>query len=218
MIKLVVFDLDGTLVNSVYDLADAVNNVLKRNGYKTHQLEKFYHFVGNGTKLLVKRALPENTSDELVEKLHNEFLDEYSKHCLDKTIPYDGIENMLYELSKRNIKLAVASNKTDEFTKEIVSKLFSKYNFFDASGFVEGVPKKPSPEIVLNILNKANVSNDEVLYVGDSDVDVQTGHNAKLLVCGCEWGFRGRKELLNAGCDYLLEKPSDLLDIILNFE
>ncbi len=218
MIKLVVFDLDGTLVNSVYDLADAVNNVLKRNGFETHKLEEFYHFVGNGTKLLVKRAMPQNASDKLVEKIHNEFLDEYSKHCLDKTVLYDGIESLVDELSKRNIKFAVASNKTDEFTKKIVKKLFPNHSFFEISGFVEGVPKKPSPEIVLNILNKANVSNDEVLYIGDSDVDVQTGHNAKLLVCGCEWGFRGKEELLKSGCDYLLEKPGDLLDIILNFE
>lgn len=214
MIKLVIFDLDGTLVNSVYDLADAVNNVLKRNGFKTHPLEKFYHFVGNGTKLLVKRALPENTSDDVVEKLHNEFLAEYSEHCLDKTIPYDGIVDLLFSLADKNIKFAVASNKTDKFTKEIVSKLFSDHDFFQSVGFIEGVPKKPSPEIVLNILKKADVSNDEALYVGDSDVDVLTGHNAKLLVCGCEWGFRGKQELLNAGCDYLLSKPEDLLKYI----
>lgn len=214
MIKLVIFDLDGTLINSIYDLGDAVNNVLSRNGYKTHGLEKFYYFVGNGTTKLVERAVPQGTSEDEIDKLHKQFLTEYDEHCLDKTDCYDGVKEMLSQLEQRGVLYAVASNKTDAFTKKIVKKLMGDKNFFDVVGALEGVPKKPSPEIVFNIMNKAKLSPQEVIYVGDSDVDVVTGHNAGLEVCGCEWGFRGKEELLNAGCDYLLSKPDDLIEII----
>lgn len=216
MIKLVVFDLDGTLVDSVYDLADAVNTVLENNNYPSHNTEKYYHFVGDGTLKLVERALGDNCKDSSeVERIHNQFLKQYSMHCLDKTIAYDGVKELLDKLEDMKILTAVASNKTDVFTKQIVKELFSGHNFFEAVGKLDGVPKKPSPEIVFNILKKADVKTDEVLYVGDSDVDVLTGHNAGLQVCGCEWGFRGKDELLNAGCDFLLEKPLDLIDVIL---
>lgn len=219
MIKLVVFDLDGTLVNSVYDLADAVNTVLERYGYPIHKTDKYYQFVGNGTVKLVERALPEYARDKAnVERLHSAFLKQYSEHCLDKTIAYNGVAELLDKLSEMGIKTAVASNKTDVFTKLIVKELFCSHSFQDAVGKLDGVPRKPSPEIVHSILKKTDVKADEALYVGDSDVDVMTGHNAGLLVCGCEWGFRGKEELVRAGCDFLLEKPEDLIDVILKLK
>lgn len=215
MVKLVIFDLDGTLVNSVYDLADAVNNVLKRNGYPTHEYEKFYHFVGNGTLKLVERALFGcDVSEGDVLRMHDEFAKEYDVHCLDKTCAYAGISEMLSELSRMQIMTAVASNKTDVFTKKIVKTLFPKHKFFDAVGSIDGVPKKPSPEIVNNIIKNACVTASEALYVGDSNVDVLTGHNAMIPVCGCEWGFRGRKELSEAGSDYLVSSPEKIVDLI----
>lgn len=215
MIKLVVFDLDGTLVDSVSDLADAVNTSLVKYGFEPHSVEKYYGFVGNGTLKLIERALGEKQRDrETVERVHKAFADEYREHCLDKTGPYDGIGELLLKLDDMGIKTAVASNKTDEFTKTIVDKLFCGYDFYEVSGSKDGVPKKPDPQIVLSIMKRGGFSEGETLYVGDSDVDVMTGHNAKLAVCGCEWGFRGAEELKNAGADYLLHKPDELLEII----
>lgn len=214
MIKLVIFDLDGTLVNSVFDLADAVNTVLLKNGYPVHETEKYYRFVGNGTLKLVERALPEKTNEKEIHRIHGEFAKQYSEHCLDKTVPYEGIVQLLEKLSELGIKTAVASNKTDVFTKKIVSETFPSHSFFKAVGSLDGVPKKPSPEIVFSIMDKADALKEETLYVGDSDVDVFTGHNAGVNVCGCCWGFRGEEELLNAGCDFILHKPEDLIEIL----
>ena len=215
MIKLVVFDLDGTLVNSIYDLADSVNSVLSKNGYPTHDTEKYYHFVGNGTVKLIERALGDETDDQKeILRIHEEFLDYYSEHCLDKTIAYNGVYELLRDLADMKVMLSVASNKTDVFTKEIVDKLFSDIQFSEVSGKKDGVPKKPDPQIVFDIMKALNVTADEVLYVGDSDVDVKTGHNAGLPVCGCEWGFRGREELVGAGSDFVVKNPCEIIDSI----
>ncbi|MBE6837250.1 MAG: HAD family hydrolase [Ruminococcus sp.] len=217
MIKLVVFDLDGTLVDSVCDLADSVNFILSKNGYPINDTDKYYKFVGDGTLKLVERALKGKTDDKkVIMRLHDEFLAYYSEHCLDKTRAYDGIYELLKNLNKMNVMISVASNKTDVFTKEIVSKLFEEIAFSDVSGKKEGVPKKPDPQIVFDIMNYSNVKPFETLYVGDSDVDVQTGHNAGLLICGCEWGFRGREELLNAGSDFIVKYPKEIISIINN--
>lgn len=215
MIKLVIFDLDGTLVNSVDDLADSVNNVLTRHNCPVHAVSEYYHFVGDGTVKLIERALPEAMrTEDIIMSVHSEFAAEYEKNCLVKTKPYDSIEEMLSSLEKSGIMTAVASNKTDVFTREIVRALFTNHNFSVVQGKLDGVPKKPDPTIVHMIMDKLGVEKPEVIYVGDSDVDVYTGHNCGLLVCGCLWGFRGKAELSSAGADYLLEKPSDLIDII----
>ena len=121
MVKYIIFDLDGTLVNSIYDLADSVNSVLLQNGYKTHPLESFYYFVGNGTLKLVERALPEDKrTDEEIERVHEQFAEHYSKNYLNKTVPYEGVRNLLDELNNLGVEYAVASNKTDIFTREII--------------------------------------------------------------------------------------------------
>lgn len=217
MIKYIIFDLDGTLVNSVYDLADSVNSVLKRNGYNTHPLERFYYFVGNGTLKLVERALPEDErTDEEIKRIHEQFAEHYSKNYLNKTVPYDGVINLLNELGMRKIKYAVASNKTDIFTREIIAELFPKNNFDVIMGKKDSNPTKPNPKIVYDILEGKDLKPHEVLFVGDSNVDVETGHNANLKAVGCIWGFRGEKELREAGADYLISAPSDLLEIINN--
>lgn len=217
MIKLVIFDLDGTLVDSVNDLADSVNFVLSKNGYPINDVNKYYHYVGSGTLKLVERALNRNTDDKAeISRLHEEFLEYYSKHYLDKTRAYDGIPKLLKLLNQTGIMISVASNKTDIFTKEIVKKLFSDIDFVCVSGKKVGVPRKPDPTIVFEILDSVNVNPCEALYVGDSDIDVQTGHNAGLMVCGCEWGFRGRDELLNSGSDFIVKNPAEISEIINN--
>ena len=217
MIKYIIFDLDGTLVNSIYDLTDSVNYVLKQNGYAEHPLDSYYYFVGNGTLKLIERALPEDkrTANE-IERVHSQFAKRYSQNYLNKTIPYNGINELLDELDKRGIKYSVASNKTDVFTQEIINGLFPN-NLFDVIiGKREENPTKPDPKIIYDILYGKNLTLDEILVVGDSDVDIETGHNACLKAVGCLWGFRDERELKEAGADYIISKPMELFEIIDN--
>lgn len=215
MIKYIIFDLDGTLVNSIYDLADSVNYVLKQNGYAEHPLESYYYFVGNGTLKLIERALPEDkrTANE-IERVHSQFAERYSQNYLNKTIPYKGINELLDELDKRGIKYSVASNKTDVFTQEIINGLFPNNRFDVIIGKREENPTKPDPKIIYDIMDGKNLTLDEILVVGDSGVDIETGHNACLKAVGCLWGFRDEKELKEVGADYIISKPMELFEII----
>ena len=217
MIKYIIFDLDGTLVNSIYDLADSVNYVLKQNGYAEHPLESYYYFVGNGTLKLIERALPEDkrTANE-IERVHSQFAERYSQNYLSKTVPYNGINDLLDELDKRGIKYSVASNKTDVFTREIINGLFPNNRFDVIIGKKEGNPTKPNPKIIYDILEGKNFTSNEILFVGDSSVDIQTGHNANLKAVGCLWGFRDERELKEAGADFIISQPMELLKIIDN--
>ncbi|MDO5125502.1 MAG: HAD family hydrolase [Ruminococcus sp.] len=215
MIKLAVFDLDGTIVNSIYDLADAVNDGLIRMGLPVHDLDEYYRFVGNGTLKLCERALPENNrSDDEVKTLHNIFAENYRQCCLNKTRPYDGITDMLRVLKNLGIKLAVGTNKTDSFAKHIVSTIFGEDMFDAVLGKRDGIPGKPDPQIIFDITALLDVDNSEVIFVGDSDVDVRTAHNAGVRCIGCEWGFRGLSELKNAGADFIALSPDDIISFI----
>lgn len=215
MIKHIIFDLDGTLVNSIYDLGDSVNNVLKRNGYPIHDYEKYYYFVGNGTVKLCERALPvDKRTQKEIEKIHSEFQEEYKLNYKNKTRSYDGIEKMLTSLSDMNIKYSVASNKTDRFSKIIVSELLKDNNFSYVYGKKEGYKTKPDPQLVYDIIENENLKKSEVLFVGDSNVDIKTGHNAGIKSVGCLWGFRDYDELQSAGADYIIKKPEELLEIV----
>lgn len=216
MIKLIIFDLDGTLINSVYDLADAVNSSLSEMEYPTHDTDKYYHFVGNGTVKLCERALPEKYRTEAtITELHSLFAQKYEKCCLNKTIPYNGITETIRRLKREcAVKCAVASNKTDHFVNHIVETLFDKGTFDAIAGKRENVPTKPDPQIIYNIISQFNIDKSEVIIAGDSDVDVITAHNGGVPCIGCEWGFRGKEELVNAGADYLAHKPEDIFEII----
>lgn len=219
MIKYIIFDLDGTLVNSIYDLADSVNYVLRENGYSEHPIDSFYYFVGNGTLKLIERALPEDkrTANE-IERVHSQFAERYSQNYLNKTVPYNGIKELLAELDKREIKYAVASNKTDVFTQEIINDLFKKNQFDVIMGKREENPTKPNPKIIYDILEGKNLTINEILVVGDSSVDIETGHNAKLRAVGCLWGFRDKKELIESGADFMISHPMELIEIIDNIK
>lgn len=213
MKKLYIFDLDGTLVNSIYDLADSMNAVLEHHGFPTHDTEKYKYFVGNGTLKLVERAVPESEKNEIkIKALHAEFSEEYNKRCIDKTKSYDGIENVIIELHKRGCLTAVASNKPDQFVKFIVDSVFENRLFDEIAGKKENVPTKPDPEIVFGIMGKLGSDNDNTIMIGDSNVDVETAHNAGIKCIGCSWGFRGREELASAGADFIADKPSEILD------
>ena len=203
MIKLVIFDLDGTLIDSLGDLANAVEYALAENGYPPNPRDSYRYFVGKGA------------SEEEIKRVHKAFSGRYREHCLELTKPYPGIEDMLRRLNESGIKLAVASNKPDEFSKQIVTALFGDDKFDTVHGKREGVPTKPSPDIIYSIMDELGVSAEETVVVGDSDVDVETAQGAGLKCIGCAWGFRGTDELCRAGADKIALNSDELTDIIL---
>jgi len=214
--KLCIFDLDGTLVNSLYDLADAMNYSLKKNGLPTHERDKYRYMVGNGITVLADRAMvvPDNTDPALKEKVLADFNSYYRPHCMDCTRPYNGIPELLDELDKMGIAYSVLSNKPDHFTNLIVSTLFKGRKFAVIRGTREGCPRKPEPDAALEIIKEVGVNSEEVLYIGDTNVDMKTAENAGLKKIGVSWGFRPVSELIEAKADYIVDTPSDILQII----
>lgn len=216
MIKLAIFDLDGTLINSIEDLSNATNFALKECGFETHLVEKFYYFVGDGANNLISRAIPEGSrSDETIKKVKGIFADYYSKNYCEKTYIYDGISELLKELQAKDIKFAVASNKPDEFTKIIINKLFGEDTFDFVQGNKDGVPHKPNPQIIDEIVSILEVDKHNCVMIGDTDVDIKTGKNAGIKTIGCLWGFREIEELKKAGADFIAEKPLDILKFLI---
>lgn len=196
MKKLVIFDLDGTLLDTIADLAESANYALKQLGYPTHPTEIIRTYVGNGINKLLFRALPEeDKTEENVMRMRTHFIPYYDEHNADLSQPYPGIVALLEELQKKGLMIAVASNKYQEATSKLVKHYFPTIDFIKVLGQREGIEVKPDPTIVFDILKKANVSKEEVLYVGDSGVDMQTAINAGVDAIGVTWGFRPRTEL-----------------------
>lgn len=215
MYKLIIFDLDGTLANTLEDLADATNYALTKHGYPIHSLDKFNYFVGNGVPKLIERALPEEKRNpDEVKKVQADFSEYYDIHSLDKTKAYDGVAEMLGKISAMGIKTAVATNKADEFVPVILKKLFPTFKFDFIQGSVEGLAKKPDPEIVNKILGEIGVTSDKAIFIGDSDVDIKTALNSDMKSIGCTWGFRGREELKAAGATYIVDSAEEIIEII----
>jgi len=208
-----IFDLDGTLADTLYDLADATNFALEKLGYPVHPYESYKKFVGNGVQKLCYRALPDDKKDD-AEKLLAIFSDYYGEHFLDKTKLYDGMKNCLDILRKNNVTLAVATNKPQNFARQIVKKILPEYNFIKILGGCSERPKKPDTAIINEILSELP-ENNKVFMIGDSNVDIQTAKNSGISSIGCAWGFRGREELENAGADFIAETPSDIAEFIL---
>ena len=208
MTKLCIFDLDGTLINSLYDLADAMNYALKKNGFETHDREKYRYMVGNGISVLADRAMvvPEGTDSDIKNRILADFSEYYNEHNTDLTVPYDGIPEMLDELEKRNIRFCVLSNKPDIFTKQIVNDLFPGKQFVEVMG-------KPDPTSVFAILKELDVKAEDCLYIGDSNIDMQTAANAGITSIGVSWGFRPVSELKESGAAFIANKPQDIVEI-----
>lgn len=216
MYKFVVFDLDGTLVNSLTDLALNVNKGLAVAGLEEQPIEKYNLFVGNGRDVMVKKAMGESSDDSrLFDVVRETFNSEYAKHCNDNTEEYDGCSYLLEKLCENGIKTAVLSNKPDEFVAKILKKVFPDHTFAEAWGQKPEYKRKPDGEALLAMLDIHGIKREECLYVGDSDVDVFTAKNAGVDMAGVEWGFRGRQELLNAGAGFVAENAEELLKYIL---
>lgn len=211
--KTIVFDLDGTLVDTLNDLATAVNSSLLSCGYPTHSLSDYRYYVGNGVWNLVRRALPlEQQNDPLIVQHVKELFDKYySQMYLNSSAPYPGIIDLLNALKAHGMQLAVVSNKPHKFTCAMVEHFFPDI-FLCIFGHRDGIAKKPDP---VSVLEAAKICKGNSLwYIGDSDVDIETGKNARASTIGCSWGFRGEKELLEAKADFIAQRPSDILRIL----
>lgn len=212
MIKLIVFDLDGTLLNSIGDLAVSSNTILKKFGYPEHDVSEYCYMVGDGIPKLIERALPESARiPQVLEPFEKEFLAYYALHKAEQTKPYPGIVEMLERLLEHGIMLAVASNKEHRLTEELVATYFGTDVFSCVSGKRSGVPPKPDPAVVDAIIRSAGVKKEEVIYVGDTSVDMFTARNCGVLAIGVSWGFRTRQELQESGANEIIDLPEELL-------
>ena len=214
---LVIFDLDGTLLNTIEDLGHAANYALEKNGFATHSMASYRFFVGNGVRRLITRVLPEDERDsDTVDMLLRDFTEYYDEHNTDFTKPYAGIPELLMDLRDKNVRMAVASNKYQAAVDRIIGHFFGDVDFVAVEGQKEGVNVKPDPSIVFSILARARVPKAATLYVGDSGVDMETARRACLDSVGVAWGFRSEKELVEYHAGAIVHKPLDILDIIDN--
>lgn len=210
-----IFDLDGTLIDSLGDLAACCNEALQLHDLPAHPIDSYRYFVGSGIKNLIKRSMGEKASDEkLVTSVYKAFNMLYNEKCLELTKPYKGISALLSHLRNNGIKVAVLSNKSDEFAKRIVNELFDENEIDLVWGKKEEFPIKPSPDSLFAVLKSFDCDKEKCLYIGDSDVDVITAKNAEVDFCGVQWGFRGAEELLSAGAKTIVEKPSEILALV----
>ena len=216
-IKLAIFDLDGTLLDTIADLAHSTNYALRQNGFPEHPVEAYNFFIGNGINKLFERALPENEkTEENVMQVRKTFLPYYDLHLKDYTKPYNGIHELLIKLQSAGVMPAVASNKYHSATVKLIENLFPDISFVAILGQREGVPVKPDPAIVYDILKIAKVLPEETIYIGDSGVDIQTAANSRVTSIGVTWGFRPREELESAGANHIVNQPEEILSIIEN--
>lgn len=212
MKKLVIFDLDGTLLNTIADLGHACNYALREMGFAEHALTTYNYMVGNGVRKLVERAEPDASPEE-VDKLLNLFREYYDQHSYDHTKPYPGIPELLADLNEAGVALAVTSNKYEAAVKRIVAHFFPDIPFVAFLGQVEGRPTKPDPSVVFAVINAHPVPKHDILYVGDSAVDMDTARRACIESVGVSWGFRPVSELHNAYADHVVNNPSEIYNI-----
>lgn len=213
--RLIVFDLDGTLLNSLEDLADSANWVLEQHGFPTHPVDAYRYFVGDGVRKLIERILPqEERTEARIEQCRQEFVAYYKVHMEDKTSVYEGITELLVELKNRGLKIAVATNKVHIAVKPLMEKYFPEIRFDSMIGQREGVPVKPAPQIMFDILRETGCEPSEALHVGDTATDMQLAHNAGVTPVGVLWGYRPLKELQEAGAKFIIEKPEKLLGLV----
>ena len=215
MKKLVIFDLDGTLLNTIEDLGRAANHALSVNGFATHSIASYPFFVGNGVRKLLERVLPEDIQkDAVIDKMLVDFKQYYNEHNTDYTTPYAGIPELLADLQEEGVKLAVASNKYDLATQKLVTHYFPHIKFAAIEGQKEGIPVKPDPSIIFSILAQAKERKADTLYVGDSGVDMETARRACVDSVGVTWGFRPEKELIEYHAGSIINKPSEIETIV----
>jgi len=211
--RLVIFDMDGTILNSLEDITDSINEILNRNSMPSHTIKEVQYFVGNGLHKLVERAVVPGSDEALIEKIYAEFVSYYKDHCHIKTRPYDGIIDLIKSLREEGYLTAVSTNKAENALNELLKIHFD--GMFDcAIGARDGMPIKPSKEMAEYILRTLQVNKEDAVYVGDSDVDIMTAVNSGLDYIGVTWGFRERDFLMEHGAKTIIDKPYELLELV----
>ena len=214
-ITTIVFDMDGTVLNTLDDLTVSMNYVLEKFGYPGHTVEEYRLFFGNGVKEALRLALPEDVPSEIIDDMLPIYKEHYDAHCLDKTRPYDGVVEVMKELKQKGYKLAIVSNKIDSAVKELNQRFFA-----DAVGIAigekPGVNRKPAPDMVEAALKELGSTKEEAVYVGDSEVDFMTAKNSKLPCISVLWGFRDKEYLIEQGAYCFAENPEDIISILQN--
>lgn len=213
MTKAIVFDLDGTLLDTLADLAASTNYALRSCGMPEHSIDDVRRFVGNGVRMLMTRAVPDGESNPRFDEAFSVFRQHYMQHCLDTTCPYPGIMDALARLKEKGMMLAIVSNKMQAATEELRQHFFSQY-IDVAIGESAAIRKKPAPDTVNEALRLLGISHDETIYVGDSDVDIDTARAAMMPCASVLWGFRDRQFLLNHGATRFLSSPEELLSLV----
>jgi len=209
MFKLCVFDMDGTVVDSVADIAAAMNRSLATLGYKTYKTEEYCHLAGNGMEVLCRRAIPGRTEEE-VQKLISLYKEDYLANCCVDSSVYDGVIELLQDLKEKGMIRAVLSNKPHDQVLGVAKKLFTSDSFDEIMGYTPKFPTKPAPDSLFYLMEKYGVNKSETVFIGDSNVDIQLGKNAGVFTIGVSWGFRGRQELEAAGADCVADNMEEL--------
>lgn len=214
MYKLAVFDMDGTILDTLEDLKDSTNFALEKCGYPVRTYDEVRRFVGNGIRKLIERAVPEGLTTEQIDRVHEVFTEHYKVHCADKTKAYDGIKPLLEKLRASGVKTAVVSNKADYGVQELCKEYFD--GLFDyAVGEREGIRRKPAPDAVNEALRVLGIDKSEAVYIGDSDVDFETAKNAELPCISVLWGFRDEEFLREKGATLFVRDPAEIYDIVM---
>ncbi len=213
--KAVLFDLDGTLLDTIEDIGDATNRILEQNGFPVHSMDTYSRFVGDGARNLIIRVLPEDKRvDTIIHPCLDAFLEDYGRNWNVKTAPYDGIPELLDTLTAHKLKMAVLSNKPHEHTKQCMEGFLSDWNFEVVFGQRDGVPRKPDPAGALEIAEQLNIPPSEFLYLGDTEIDLKTSIAAGMFPVGVLWGFRSAEELRGNGAKTLIKRPLDVMNLL----
>lgn len=212
----VIFDLDGTLLNTLEDIVDSANNVLSRMGIEVLSKEKYMEFIGDGVKELFRKVLDYRgiTEEDKIQTAVNMMKEEYSKNYLRKTKPYDGIYDVLSYIDNRNYKMAVLSNKQHFFTQELVKHFFGNFNFIEIIGIENQNDRKPNPRLAMKIVDTMGLDRNKIFFVGDSATDILTAKNCNVKSIGVTWGFKSIEEILSSNPDYIVNKPKEIIEIL----
>ena len=212
-ITTIIFDMDGTVLNTLDDLTVSVNYVLNEFGFPARTKEEYRNFFGNGIRYAFRCAVPEEVTEEKIDEMLPLFKEHYDKHCLDKTGPYDGITDLMKELKAQGYKMAIVSNKIDSAVKELNERFFSEYVSI-AIGEKPGIRRKPAPDTVFEALKELGATKEEAIYIGDSEVDLKTAQNSGLDCIAVLWGFRDKEFLIENGAAVFAEKPEEIPTIL----
>lgn len=213
MYKLTIFDMDGTTLYTLIDLKDMINHALEKNGFPTNTLEQVRCYVGNGIHKLVERSLPDTVKDTVIEKVYEDCLEYYQVHCNDHTAPYEGMLDLLHGLRKKGIHTAIVSNKADSAV-QILDEIYFKDCIEFGIGEKQGVRRKPAPDSVNHVLEYFDVKKEEAVYIGDSEVDVQTAKNAGMDCIAVSYGYRSKEELIASGATTIVDTVEELKEIL----